>query len=206
MGSKPQLVHKAALFKYSLRIKDAADLDRAFAAGRPIETTGLDLELADTQEYHKELHGNREYAELLRKSIGSSTASLILARCSAGEDGLDVFGEVYLVLKDVSGRVVDRVLVDQFECGDRQYRRFALGWYEQAIHCTSSATDMGAVGISTSGSRTLKFASISHFNLATDLELSADSIEVDREATAIPTVWEGDMATMSLCSKTMVEQ
>mgnify|MGYP006943056667 CR=1 FL=1 len=131
-------------FRFSLCLEGPADLCRAFAAGRPTDTTGLDL-LSSDPEHHRSIRkGTREYVALANKTVHGSRARLILSRNRGPSGLLCTSGELYFVQTDPQGKIEACELLADLDWGTHVQHSARIGWFGSAIHCTSDVVDQRA--------------------------------------------------------------
>lgn len=178
-------------FRYTLQLFNSSDLDRAFAAGHPIDTLGLKLKDAETPSELHELSGVRDYVELISRPNANTSVHMLLSRGETVEDERKSFGEVFMVLKNMKGEVTSAVLIDRFECSEDTKRTLSLGWVERAVFC-QGATRARRIGVG----HTL----ITYVNRTTSAWLDPVSIRASRDWIATSDVLEGKRALVQMCS------
>ena len=204
-SAPPETIERASSgaseFRYALNLNSTADLDRAFAAGRNIDTLGLALNEAVVPEYRNELNGARECVELLKKTNGETAVHLLLSRGKSQEQERKVFGELFLVMTNKEGRAVSSVLLDQFECSSHVARTLSLGWFERAVFCHSETQVKSDPGWyeRTKGDG-MHYATVTFQYDTARAWLEQNGIRTSRDVAATSTVLEGESALVPMCS------
>lgn len=128
-------------FRFSLRLEGPNDLCRAFAAGRTVDTTGLDLSSSDPEHHRSIRKGTREYVALANKTVHGSRARLILSRNRGPSGLLCTSGELYFVRTNPSGKREACELLADLQWGTHHQHSARVGWFGSAIHCTGDVVD-----------------------------------------------------------------
>lgn len=131
---KPGITAKQVVFRYALRLDSPADLDRAFAAGAAVDTTGLGIgPLLKPEADELPLDGDRKFVELLKKNCGTSVARLLLSRSSSSNGADEGWGELLLLVNGGDGLVKDKELLSRFVYSPQELRTCGIGWHENVI-------------------------------------------------------------------------